>query len=103
EGGIRRKLVTGVQTCALPIFRVGGAFRRAVAHRDAPNRRMARQETRVRCERAVDLGEILLEGPPVPRDALLQRADRHPFDTRERSEERRVGKEGWSRGAPGPR
>src|SRR2546423_9120473 len=75
EDGIRDKLVTGVQTCALPIFpharhREGGA-----AHR-----------------RPLPRGGAPLHAP-LQLPALLGRGDG-------RSEERRVGKECRSRWSP---
>src|SRR5262249_60008384 len=66
EDGIRYWSVTGVQTCALPIYRVGD--RRG----DRPDRRLAGAGWR-------QLG---------------------PVDQRDRSEERRVGKEWRSRRGP---
>src|SRR5687767_15244229 len=86
EDGIRDKLVTGVQTCALPIFLVADGVDHAVcperlavlAHPqafrlEAPDRRRGLQRARRQSGFAVGLGEEL------------------------RSEERRVGKECRSR------
>src|SRR5204862_5281935 len=98
--GIRGLYVTGVQTCALPIFeRPHG-----VAHQYDP-----RAGHELEAKRAVDLVIALvryvggLHGPPEgrvvgdrPRQPELALADlklRH-----QRSEERRVGKEGRSGG-----
>src|SRR5256886_3522725 len=88
EDGIRDLTVTGVQTCALPIYAEGGHFARA-SH-----------------PRAVDFildqigrhpGEITLVaiGPLVNVGALIDK-DAQTF----RSEERRVGKECRSRWSP---
>src|SRR5205823_8612857 len=80
EDGIRDKLVTGVQTCALPIsvtralvgeVRVALALRARVVHVDQPARAYGVGERAPRGERHV-----------LERAALLER----------RSEERRVGK-----------
>src|SRR5438552_16788432 len=81
EDGIRDDLVTGVQTCALPI------------------------STSPRAERALDRRKGADLG--IPRDAvrvaplhLEQLVLLHPDDQGARSEERRVGKEcrsGWAR------
>src|SRR2546430_11491023 len=91
EDGIRYLTVTGVQTCALPISRSGaprrcgggggtGARRRGAAagsFRGLPARELRRR--------------------PVERRSGERRARR---DRAARSEERRVGKEGRSRGSP---
>src|SRR5205823_11562580 len=97
EDGIRDKLVTGVQTCALPIFR--RLDRRALdgqpaqpalrsAHRaarlDSP-RRGAERAVRRRVRARREARKLAL-----PRGPLLAL----------RSEERRVGKEWRSRGTP---
>src|SRR5256886_7758421 len=87
EDGIRYLTVTGVQTCALPIWHLPA--RAGVAHE-------AVREPRV-------LAGGLPE--PGPRDAVrrahaqLRSAGRHctPGHLRQRSEERRVGKECRSR------
>src|SRR5438552_16855609 len=76
EYGIRVDLVTGVQTCALPISRARRArVRVAPRARRAPPRR---GRVAARC----------LAEPELPR-------------LRRRSEERRVGKVGWLGGAQG--
>src|SRR5207248_6477487 len=95
EDGILRRTVTGVQTCALPIF---------------PRRRAGEERPKVR-ERvaAADVGRRELVRPQVlgERSRLQQMASLHvrkivaerPVEAvvRRRSEERRVGKEGVSR------
>src|SRR5205823_8432864 len=89
EDGIRDKLVTGVQTCALPISgrydrsvprlrRAGGADR--ILGRYGGAHREDRSAQRRHDHRA----------------AARRRLPRHPL--RDRSEERRVGKEGRWRG-----
>src|SRR5205823_7576298 len=77
EDGIRDKLVTGVQTCALPIF--GRAQQRHLAA--ARRRRRTGSGARWRC---------------WARPSRWWRTS----TTWRRSEERRVGKECRSRGAP---
>ena len=55
---------------------IGGrrfTFRRAVAHHDAPKRRMSDEEAGVRCKRAVDAIEVLAEARPVPWHARFER------------------------------
>src|SRR5258708_23275386 len=88
EDGIRDDLVTGVQTCALPIScssRLAGAFRSA--------------SCRSACLRA----RRRLTMSPIPRTPLAQ-VDAVPGEVASgpntRSEERRVGEEGRSRWAP---
>src|SRR2546425_9475137 len=71
EDGIRDKLVTGVQTCALPIYR-----RRILPRSSPPKPRSGRRWSRPR--------------PPKWSDFALG----------DRSEERRVGKECRSRWSP---
>src|SRR2546425_1427676 len=78
EDGIRDKLVTGVQTCALPIsdrLETGDAWPRRLGHR-----RRALRDTRLR-----DDGGGRCARDPPPRRGPGRGGDR-------RSEERRVGK-----------
>src|SRR5205823_7500160 len=91
--GIRDKLVTGVQTCALPISSLGAteetAGRRAIALRGAAAKRKSEHE------RAPPDGDTRPERysqapPPNPRDSRWRVATRVPNCAR--SEERRVGK-----------
>src|SRR3989440_8853888 len=89
EDGIRDLIVTGVQTCALPIS-VGRAGASLDARERAPRAFVRRRESSAVCarlERAVFL----------PADARGQAA-RHRL--LRRSEERRVGKECRSRWSP---
>src|SRR5687767_16010013 len=79
EDGIRDKLVTGVQTCALPIWPLFHSLR---GTRGAGNRR--RDERRVH------------RGSPARR----LRGGGRERDLPQRSEERRVGKECRSRWSP---
>src|SRR2546425_4965724 len=85
EDGIRDKLVTGVQTCALPI---SPRSDRAALVADVVDQDVLAEAFRASEERAplVDPGQLLDEGRQHP--ALL------------RSEERRVGKECRSRWSP---
>src|SRR5437867_13435274 len=83
EDGIRDRTVTGVQTCALPI-----SPRRCVSPGAARDlRRAARRGSRTTPRRARDSARA------------SRSVDRRPRGTA-RSEERRVGKECRSRGAP---
>src|SRR2546430_11825545 len=90
EDGIRDLTVTGVQTCALPIFPCD-------AVRDYfyfPNRRRSGGEEET-------LFELLRAAPPVsPADLRLALKVRMIELQTERSEERRVGKECRSRWSP---
>src|SRR5205823_9523681 len=84
EDGIRDKLVTGVQTCALPIFHGVDEL----AHDRDVHVRFEQRQAHV-TERFLD---VALRDPPL----ALQLAEERV----ERSEERRVGKESRSRWAP---
>src|SRR2546425_7122311 len=81
EDGIRDKLVTGVQTCALPIS-CRMKFRPPASLHDCDNGSLPRAPYRDR-----------ISGEPVARTL-------HPLDGTVRSEERRVGKECRSRWSP---
>src|SRR5205823_10182027 len=96
EDGIRDKLVTGVQTCALPIFQTAAL--------------MVDEVTVVKCLRA-HVGELLIAVEPKsgrePGQIKLQQFWRETVDFNAardvvrkmiRSEERRVGKECRDRG-----
>src|SRR5687767_15200247 len=90
EDGIRDKLVTGVQTCALPIF----LHRPPEADRHRRPRRSVHEEVRRadrRCSQGCGEGE---EG------SRRQEDSREEEGQLERSEERRVGKECRSRWSP---
>src|SRR2546425_3656615 len=90
EDGIRDKLVTGVQTCALPI-----SCQRRAEHPAPHPPEIDRELGRERARRELRKGEallVLLRGDPA---ALLHEVLLHV-----RSEERRVGKECRSRWSP---
>src|SRR5256886_9756993 len=89
EDGIRDLTVTGVQTCALPIYlhRDAGA---GLAYREEPAARIESERHRARPDRH---GERRLGEAIAGRDDALEAEAR-------RSEERRVGKEGRSRWSP---
>src|SRR5205823_7882750 len=88
EDGIRDKLVTGVQTCALPICA------------STTSSLIGAQGLNLGLRDAATISELVVEarreGADVGSPELLARYDR----MRRRSEERRVGKEGRSRWAP---
>src|SRR5206468_8686582 len=96
EDGIRDLIVTGVQTCALPISRNGagpGDVREGVrAAREAVLHAVGEMEQPV-----ISLPDLatLLEGPERVTAAAVE--DLIEFGAR--SEERRVGKEWWGGGA----
>src|SRR5205823_9016544 len=99
EDGIRDKLVTGVQTCALPISaattRCTHTTSLFVFGRRVPEllaQRMPPPEDQDRKDRSDDIPAE----DPVPGE----RAEAHVRQDRRRSEERRVGKEGSARWAP---
>src|SRR5207244_6140126 len=92
EDGIRDDLVTGVQTCALPISKCRHCLRGQAAWRERsldPRRRLA--EELYSANRAANPRSAGLEGKrPRLLPANHRRPARHGWA--ERSEERRVGK-----------
>src|SRR5437879_9822801 len=86
EDGIRDTSVTGVQTCALPIFSSGPA---RLQYRDALHAEIARAFAKMDLQEVIDR----LEAADIANARLntMQEFWRH------RSEERRVGKEWTSR------
>src|SRR5207302_8344289 len=91
EDGIRDFHVTGVQTCALPIFPDLRSDRRHPRIRPTIGRGRAKPPRRAaaRGSSARALRETARDSPPRPGSS--------PARTASRSEERRVGKEGRSR------
>src|SRR2546425_9272222 len=87
EDGIRDKLVTGVQTCALPIWRRGTGARAPAARRP--------RGVRHRPDTVAATGAA-----GVPRGRLARALGSGAPSARPRSEERRVGKECRSRWSP---
>src|SRR5205823_11042366 len=92
EDGIRDKLVTGVQTCALPIFASGAIVRPIKAlHRGASALTGRELGHRVGdADRGDELGDLARAFNAMA--AEIERWDRELAE-RVRSEERRVGKE----------
>src|SRR5437867_7684446 len=88
EDGIRDRTVTGVQTCALPIW-TRTCRRRRRPHAAARARRMVGGSSSLSLVGARSEGGVQPRSEPVEEGGI----DR----VRERSEERRVGK-GWRRG-----
>src|SRR5206468_6224543 len=93
EDGIRDLIVTGVQTCALPIFGSDARMARHVEDASAvlAERREGRRTEQPGCDE-VDVEQL----SPVGRGQPVQvRMRDRPADARvvHRSEERRVGKE----------
>src|SRR2546425_9699843 len=84
EDGIRDKLVTGVQTCALPILAQG-----------TERRFEAREIARPRVARRAPQREVGAKRPRLGRET-----ERRELPLHLRSEERRVGKECRSRWSP---
>src|SRR5262249_57807634 len=100
--GIRDWSVTGVQTCALPIFRVRASVHavrerqsRPAVERRGPKRGRGRRRIYVGC---VDRGAAHTENDELG-DRFQGRRARDAI--RSRSEERRVGREGRGGGAEG--
>src|SRR2546425_4853466 len=90
EDGIRDKLVTGVQTCALPISRESGSVQDVGPARRARGRGHPFAEAGQRTAFGVGKGER----------GEFSRRPSHPEQVPVRSEERRVGKECRSRWSP---
>src|SRR5260370_5326970 len=89
EDGIRDSSVTGVQTCALPIFHVDGQTCVFLRMQGAHTSLTINVKTNTGdFEKAQDQANLVL------------RARRHLSGKMERSEERRVGKECRSRWSP---
>src|SRR5205823_10792495 len=89
EDGIRDKLVTGVQTCALPIFALLDALAER-GTRTAIVSSSANAPDVLRAAGVLDRFEAVVDGTVARRQDL---AGKPRPDTYERSEERRVGKE----------
>src|SRR5207244_6793966 len=94
EDGIRDDLVTGVQTCALPISLRTARCREAADQADGIGSCYSLQRARQIPIAAANRENMPEESAPTRRDRCLQAAARWH---RNRSEERRVGKECRSR------
>src|SRR5205823_10923626 len=96
--GIRDKLVTGVQTCALPISSLvleRGALLRQLLHR--PLVGAVGGEPQLAADLLILIVERQQRPAPQPRQHAEGRTPAHPYEIGVRSEERRVGKE-WKTG-----
>src|SRR2546425_3319975 len=91
EDGIRDKLVTGVQTCALPICIVRGS---GVEKMIAAQQHRAPDESGIYKDSSITLGMGRLKIIDMKSPGLA------PYQEDGRSEERRVGKECRSRWSP---
>src|SRR5207248_7700666 len=94
EDGIRDRTVTGVQTCALPIFALAGAPLTVTWSAS-----MARRMTERLKSGAWDTTNWSRRVPSALRPTAS--SSRRGASGGDRSEERRVGKEGRSRGGRG--
>src|SRR5207253_7313068 len=97
EDGIRDGHVTGVQTCALPIFFPKSGERMPAANRpekQAGSLRPARMSDVAKARETPRPAVTLVSGVTARR---LPRRDLRHNKLRPRSEERRVGKEGTAR------
>src|SRR5205085_5503144 len=97
EDGVRDLTVTGVQTCALPIFAAHSSARippidppSTAAHRSIPSWSATTVSART-------WSRIVSRGKRLPHTRPSGSGDDGPVDPWQRSEERRVGKEGRSR------
>src|SRR5258708_27191708 len=88
EDGIRDDLVTGVQTCALPIFAVRIAYDETLAHKIEAGSDLFLMPSRFEPCGLNQMYSLRYGTPPIV------------HATGGRSEERRVGKEGRSRWSP---
>src|SRR5207247_6677112 len=93
EDGIRDPLVTGVQTCALPIFGAIDVGEDGAEPADSRRRGTAGHEEERLRDVAVQSGEEALRAEGSEEQGK-ERMDVAETDRRIRSEERRVGKEG---------
>src|SRR5699024_11815274 len=91
EDGIRDRNVTGVQTCALPISITQLLTRELTVRADELSRQELRDGAAHLVERLADLR---------PRAVAIAGITSFRIGYRQRSEERRVGKEGRSRSTP---
>src|SRR5207248_5330152 len=97
--GIRDRTVTGVQTCALPIFaalRANGQARPG-SSRFTPEQQLFLSFGQVWCQNATPQ-ERRLRAVTDPHSPGRWRVNGPISDNEDRSEERRVGKEGRARG-----
>src|SRR5256714_3371087 len=90
EDGIRDKLVTGVQTCALPISTVA----------DQLKRRSQQVKTEVIMDRLASIGAAMVPPATPPTTNFIPDFAPPASMIAYRSEERRVGKECRSRWSP---
>src|SRR5205085_7991564 len=92
EDGIRDLTVTGVQTCALPIYRLGELWLRAVAAQFGRHLVQARKHLSKTPRQPAVGGRQCRSGVVAGADNLVHEAAEQDRVTR--SEERRVGKGG---------
>src|SRR2546430_7475239 len=88
EDGIRDLTVTGVQTCALPIYH---GLRETTRCHNTARGRSGRMPVRL---------AVVAEGPATEKNVPDRHPERPPARNNPRSEERRVGKECRSRWSP---
>src|SRR5207248_3386154 len=98
EDGIRDRTVTGVQTCALPIYLARGGLPRVVGRHDSRFKRIERPEPEIALgERRRPVVEPI-EGDSGGGIVGIMAIDAVLAENGPRSEERRVGKESRARG-----
>src|SRR5437016_8075272 len=98
EDGIRDWSVTGVQTCALPIYRLCASNFQSGTRRGSEEQEGFTRQRLVRVLRAAGSSENRRRRIPGTRHSRRER--RSCGASHSRSEERRVGKEGKSLGSP---
>src|SRR5688572_31334843 len=88
EDGIRDLTVTGVQTCALPIYEL------VAEHVEAPRQHVGDRELQV--HQGIEQSDLA----EAPAAELAEAIEQRPQHDQRRSEEHRVGKECRSRWSP---
>src|SRR5207245_4559236 len=100
EDGIRAATVTGVQTCALPISRAR-SLRAPVTPLLRPPDVAAHRRAEHEGDGSARPGPHFRAAARAPPRADSRARPRGSLDHRDRSEERRVGKEGWYKWSAG--
>src|SRR5207244_10348514 len=97
EDGIRDDLVTGVQTCALPIYDCRGVVAAAALEREVDQPLRRARGARLLRQHLADLvlRHVLADAVGAEQEAVAV-GERH-HERGDRSEERRVGREGRAR------
>src|SRR5207248_3676851 len=98
EDGIRDRTVTGVQTCALPIFKSPPSKKRKGPYSSNRTMLLALSDVSI----GFWVASLQSGFSDRARSGAAEASMNRCFAARQRSEERRVGKERRSRGSPDP-